>query len=129
MNKIEACLALQNISKDLKVFGLENGGGGEIDVRTEIDFNIGTHYDSASIEVQVDLDEVDEYTDLKNEAEELVANARNFGERLAQIYDVLSQDAPIDKILVDKEEWHKLQRIRNAALEMVAAVRAMEVIE
>lgn len=89
LNKIEICRHLSEIAKELGDLRLENGSGGEYDVRTEIDYNIGDHSGTAWVEVTVDLDEVDQYTELRDEAQELVETANTYGAELETVLESL----------------------------------------
>lgn len=51
--------------------------GGTIETKTEVEYSIGSHSDTAVVDVEVDLDVVDEYTDLKSESEDAVETARS----------------------------------------------------
>lgn len=92
MEKQEILKHLGSIIRDLHDLGVENSGvGGTVEVRHDLDYTIGSHDGSCRIDVEIDLDEIDEYTDLRDEAASIVEAAHAAADRLKDIRDSLEE--------------------------------------
>lgn len=84
---------LNEIRKELEDFGLDNGDGGVVDVDKEIGISVeGSRPSSVGVSFEVDLDEISEFTDLRDEAEELVSKANDLGVKLAEIIEEMADN-------------------------------------